>query len=86
MSTSFKGATIAVVGGAGFVGSNLVKMLLREEPRRIVVIDNPDRLQAAGLNRTPDAPHSRRCSGRSIDAATSSVRSASAPGSTRRDG
>ena len=40
MSTSFKGATIAVVGGAGFVGSNLVKMLLREEPRRIVVIDN----------------------------------------------
>jgi UDP-glucose 4-epimerase len=40
MSNSFKGATIAVVGGAGFVGSNLVKLLLREEPRQVVVIDN----------------------------------------------
>jgi nucleoside-diphosphate-sugar epimerase len=40
MSASFKNATISVVGGAGFVGSNLVKLLLQEQPRQIVVIDN----------------------------------------------
>ena len=31
---------VLVVGGAGFVGSNLVRALLRESPREIVVIDN----------------------------------------------
>ena len=29
-----------VIGGAGFVGSNLVKILLRHSPREIVIIDN----------------------------------------------
>jgi UDP-glucose 4-epimerase len=37
---SFSGTNILVVGGAGFVGSNLVKALLVAEPRQIVIVDN----------------------------------------------
>jgi len=40
MSETFEGANIAVVGGAGFVGSNLVKALLQQAPRRVTIVDN----------------------------------------------
>ena len=39
-SVGFKGATVLVVGGAGFVGSNLVLHLIQEEAGRIVIVDN----------------------------------------------
>lgn len=40
MGDAFGGKSLLVVGGAGFVGSNLVRMLLVRKPARIVVVDN----------------------------------------------
>jgi nucleoside-diphosphate-sugar epimerase len=37
---NFRDQLILVVGGAGFVGSNLVHMLLTHEPKQIIVVDN----------------------------------------------
>jgi len=49
--SSFNGATILVVGGAGFVGSNLVRKLLEQAPARIVIVDN---LLSADASNVPD--------------------------------
>jgi UDP-glucose 4-epimerase len=40
MADRFRGANIAVVGGAGFVGANLVNMILAHRPRRVTIVDN----------------------------------------------
>jgi UDP-glucose 4-epimerase len=37
---TFKGSKVVVVGGAGFVGSNLVRLLLKEDVTKVTVIDN----------------------------------------------
>jgi nucleoside-diphosphate-sugar epimerase len=47
------GTKVLVVGGAGFVGSNLVRALLEHEPREILVIDN---LLSSERDNVPDDP------------------------------
>ena len=49
----FIGGKILVVGGAGFVGSNLVKRLLEFSPRQVVIVDNL--LSAERIN-VPEVP------------------------------
>lgn len=39
-SSDFSGATVLVVGGAGFVGSNLVHKLLEQDVGQILIVDN----------------------------------------------
>src|SRR6478672_10009828 len=49
----FSNSSILVVGGAGFVGSALVRRLLAAEPRRIVIVDN---LLSADIGNVPEHP------------------------------
>jgi nucleoside-diphosphate-sugar epimerase len=40
MEETFADRSVLVVGGAGFVGSNLVRFLQRERPRKLTIVDN----------------------------------------------
>src|SRR5262245_201711 len=40
MSQSFAGTNVLVIGGAGFVGSNLVTKILQHGPRKLTIVDN----------------------------------------------
>jgi UDP-glucose 4-epimerase len=51
--TDFSGARALVVGGAGFVGSNLVKQLLKTNIAHITIVDN---LISADMVNVPDDP------------------------------
>lgn len=39
LSTEIKGKKVCVIGGAGSIGSNFIKSILRFEPRSVVVVD-----------------------------------------------
>ena len=60
MTENFSGKNVLVVGGAGFVGSNLVKQILREKPRKLTIVDNF--LSADPVN-VPDDPAVKLVSG-----------------------
>jgi UDP-glucose 4-epimerase len=51
--SDFSGCNVLIVGGAGFVGSNLAKSILKEQPRRLTIVDN---LLSADRNSVPEDP------------------------------
>ncbi len=53
---SFYGARVLVVGGAGFVGSNLVHQILEQSPLEIIVVDN---LLSSDVANIPSDPRVR---------------------------
>jgi nucleoside-diphosphate-sugar epimerase len=61
---AFRGRRILVVGGAGFVGANLVQALLEAAPAAVVVVDN---LLSAERDNLPDHPALRFVEGSIAD-------------------
>jgi nucleoside-diphosphate-sugar epimerase len=53
LSTGFESESILVVGGAGFVGANVVRELLQRDAARVLVVDN---LLSAERENLPDDP------------------------------
>lgn len=51
--SALRGANVLVVGGAGFVGSNLVSQLLEQEPRGLTIVDN---LLSSDISNVPKHP------------------------------
>ena len=51
--SALTGANVLVVGGAGFVGSNLVLQLLEDEPKNVYVVDN---LLSSEIENVPEHP------------------------------
>lgn len=64
MAESFSGKNVLVVGGAGFVGSNLVRAILTQEPRRLTIVDN---FLSADKANVPDHPAVRLVTGSITD-------------------
>lgn len=60
----FSGAHVLVVGGAGFVGSNLVSGLLAHDPARITIVDN---LLSSDISNVPDDPRVQLIAGSIAD-------------------
>jgi nucleoside-diphosphate-sugar epimerase len=63
---SLSGVRILVVGGAGFVGSNLVRALLEHDPGEVLIVDN---LLSAEPENVPDDPRVRFVEGSITDEA-----------------
>ncbi len=63
-TANFAGQSILVVGGAGFVGSNLVRAILREKPRKLTIVDN---FMSADAVNVPDDPIVKLVSGSITD-------------------
>jgi UDP-glucose 4-epimerase len=53
---NIEGATIAVIGGAGFIGSHIVDQLLEEPVERVIVVDNFVRGTRGNLERAVRDP------------------------------
>ncbi len=51
--SGFEGKSVLVVGGAGFVGSNLVRQVLEQDPKLVLIVDN---LLSADRSNVPDHP------------------------------